>query len=37
MNIQDIIVLLLVVGSVVYLIKKFTKKDNSCGGNNCDC
>jgi hypothetical protein len=37
MNLQDIIVLLLVVASVVYLIRKFTKKDKSCGGNSCDC
>ena len=37
MDLQEIIVLLLVVASIIYLIRKFTKKEKNCGNNGCDC
>ncbi|MFC4178308.1 FeoB-associated Cys-rich membrane protein [Flavobacterium gossypii] len=41
MNIQEIIVYLLVAGSMAFLIKKFfwkkKKKAGNCGNDNCGC
>jgi hypothetical protein len=37
MDLQEIIVLLLVIASIIYLIRKFSKKDKGCGDNGCDC
>ena len=38
--IQNIILLIVFVGAVIFLVRKFSNKNGnngSCGGKNCDC
>jgi len=37
MNWEDIIIIVLLLGAVLYLVKTLRKPKSNCGDNNCDC